>query len=684
MPSSPRRATPTSRAARTLARCALAWAAALCLAGTLHAADKTGFWLAPRSNALIDRQVAAEIGPRAGMIALRAAHAGPAPGYAFPDIAARLKQSAPHAPVLAYALVTRYQDQGRIEAYLLRGLDLGPPLVGKDAKMPLLDVTNPAMRRAVVERLVAERARLGVDGFAVDGATRTPATRPAQLARICQQKPGFCELYARSMDDIFGTLNAALGADGVLLYNGLRNFDPGMLEDQSRLLTLADAAAVEYFGMDPRIPLRSFRDDILAYLEAIPRLPKNKPLLFFGRGAWHYVDYAADFQWQRYLYAAFLLGRRPEDLFKYHASFQVPAHIGRAGGLDLYADWNIDLGPALGPYRAEGPLYVRDFSGGRVAVAPHDGRGGTLRLERAYYTPEGLPVSGQARLAAGEGLLLLHSQKVSVSHPASRRITAQQMAGWGWPNAERIGTAGAERLRITPVPGGLEYLHDVWLDAERSLVPFERLEIDTVLSGPGAAVLAVAEVDDPKGTHTQAVVAVEHGATAAGTVQLREAVQFRAPRRDVEQWPRVTVAHNPDAKQPIVLDGPRIFGSTGYRFRRWSHARFVAPAVIAEIRLDRRSAPLAVAEATRLPTAAPPAATTKKARTKPATGDLESRFRAADRNGDSALSRSELGQTSSFAGVRNNFDAVDADRDGRVTLQELRAWTKSRRAASGK
>lgn len=568
----------------------------LCLLGIGPAfgAEKTGFWIALRSNMVIDKQVADDIGSRAGMIALRAAPEGPTAGYSYPEIVARLKRGAPGVPVLAYARVSRVEVPGRIEAYLFRDLDVGPLLaeVGKkegSRRRRYLNVTDPAVRRAVVERLIRERKSLGVDGFAVDGALRTPVARPRALSQICDKKPGFCEVYAKSMDEILGTLNAALGEPGTLLYNGIWNSEPGMVEDQSRLLSQADAAAIEYFGMNPNAQRRGFSSEILPYLNILSRLARNKPVLFFGRGPWGYMDYAGDYRWQRYLYASFLLARRPEDLFKYHSSFQIPAHAGRAGGLDIYADWNTDLGSAVGPYRVEAGLYRRDFSRGLVIVAPDDGKGGQVRLPATYYTPEGQAMSEDIAVAPGQALILLNTQEQAHARTARRQIDARKIASWGWAQAELVKEPGGERLRLNPVAGGLAWEHDVWLDIERSLVPFERLQLDMVLLAPTSAALAVAEVDDPKGEHMRAVVVVGSALAAAKGASVRQAVQFRAHARENENWPHIWVEHKTDEKAPVVLDGPKVFGGSPYRFRRWSHLRLVGPLEISTIALDRRS-----------------------------------------------------------------------------------------------
>ena len=57
-------------------------------------------------------------------------------------------------------------------------------------------------------------------------------------------------------------------------------------------------------------------------------------------------------------------------------------------------------------------------------------------------------------------------------------------------------------------------------------------------------------------------------------------------------------------------------------------------------------------------------------------GGME-RLRAADTNGDGMISRQEA---ASLPRIAKNFDAIDANRDGQVTSDELRAFHQAQRA----
>ena len=61
---------------------------------------------------------------------------------------------------------------------------------------------------------------------------------------------------------------------------------------------------------------------------------------------------------------------------------------------------------------------------------------------------------------------------------------------------------------------------------------------------------------------------------------------------------------------------------------------------------------------------------------------FEAQFKAADTNGDGGLSKDELAQAqkSDFRAIVKNFDAMDSNKDGKVTIAERDAWGKARAA----
>jgi len=314
------------------------------------------------------------------------------------------------------------------------------------------------------------------------------------------------------------------------------------------------------------------------------QIPADKRIAVFGRGSWHYVDYEADYRWQRYLYASYLLGKRERDLFKFHSSFQVPAHAGRSGGLDIYADWNVDIGLPKGPYRVDRGLYVRDFALGRVVVAPDDGRGGSLDLELTWYTLEGESLTGTRRIEPGEALILVNSLNAVPRKLSSKHISAGQIAELSWRNTSVVGVPGSRRVLLKPLDKDFEGEHDLLLDFERSLVPFRELTISATLLAETASILAVAEVDDPAGKHSYFVVAINRSTAREPKLGFGTVVQFRTRTKKTRRWPylRIGIAE----AQKIKLDGETIFASTSYQFRRWSHLRLEGPLEISSVRLS--------------------------------------------------------------------------------------------------
>jgi Ca2+-binding EF-hand superfamily protein len=53
---------------------------------------------------------------------------------------------------------------------------------------------------------------------------------------------------------------------------------------------------------------------------------------------------------------------------------------------------------------------------------------------------------------------------------------------------------------------------------------------------------------------------------------------------------------------------------------------------------------------------------------------MEAAFKAADKNGDGKLDKEEA---KAMPRVSKNFDAIDADKDGSVTMAEIQAYMKA-------
>jgi hypothetical protein len=253
----------------------------------------------------------------------------------------------------------------------------------------------------------------------------------------------------------------------------------------------------------------------------------------------------------------------------------VPAYAGRSGGLDIYADWQIDLGKPEDLYRIKNGLYIRKFEKGLVVVAPDDGKGGKLTLDTPLYTPEGKQIRGKIELSSGEGELLL--KKCLNEGSSAYMVDAQHsdLLSNHWQGARVIkdGEKGAPYMQLSNVKKALEGEHDLWLSPVRSLQMPNLLNLKVRLREPGARVLLVAEVDDPKRHANLAVIEL----AAGENVPLKDKgapVLFRAPTTRSASWPYIPGPRLTAGQwQELKLDGNKLLQQ--FRFKRWSHVRFV-------------------------------------------------------------------------------------------------------------
>jgi len=79
-------------------------------------------------------------------------------------------------------------------------------------------------------------------------------------------------------------------------------------------------------------------------------------------------------------------------------------------------------------------------------------------------------------------------------------------------------------------------------------------------------------------------------------------------------------------------------------------------------------------------TPAKPAASEKKSAGYVDHKEFEAAFKKADTNGDGALSKDEVAKAKGLPAVKKNFDAMDTNKDGKVTVAERYAWEEARKA----
>lgn len=524
------------------------------------------FWIGVSNAQQLDLQVDTLLAKYAKTIIVRIP--GDSQQQSKDEVAAikKLKATAPSVPVLMYAWINR-DIPGTVGS---KGLADWSESYGRQMSIVrgFGDVRNAEYRAKTAASILAAVERRGYDGVGLDLAIRTPQFLPRPLAAMCLVHAKFCSDYAQGMDDAFEALRNALGKRSIV-YNGIWNLGAGSAEDQMRLLHNSDAACVEFFGRDPKVADSTFKHDILPFLDAISHTPAGKEIFVVGRGSWKYTDYAADYMWQRYLYAAYLLAAAPNSYFKYGATAQVETPSGRTGGISMYSDWFANLGEPSAPYQKSGGIYSRKFSGGMVVVAPDDGEGGAFGLPQSMYTPEGAQYSGSIHLHAGEGFLLLKEKPARVEH--DDLLDMKLLADWpgGSLSSDSVGAF------LSLQDGEPQGNHDMLVDPIRELSPRPVLQLQIRSGQVNSDIQIVAEVDDKQHVDQFAVVDVQ---TADSGSRTTSSLAFRSSGIGEHQWPTVAVPElKPGQWQTIVLDGRSLFAKSSLTFKRWSYIRFNGP-----------------------------------------------------------------------------------------------------------
>lgn len=556
------------------------------------ASASTVYFFHPLRNDIVGPQLAQFIGQHSQLVLLQARDQAEHGGPGMQTLVDRLHASNPNLKVLVYGWATHYDAKVQPGSWnaMTRGAQshakysLHVPRGSVLSNSP--DPSNPGFQDALASEVANYVNRVGADGAIFDLAFMNP--RMFGLEGACKRDAAFCVNYATGMQQLFGKMQAAL-AGHQLFFNGIWNDYPGNVSDQARLLPYAHGATIEYFGLNTLKDFKqpdyhhSFTQNILPYLQVASRYT-NKEFLFFGRNTWHYTSYQEDYLWQRYLYCAYLLVRRPGTLFKYNATFQVPTSGGRTGGLATYADWSLPLGNALGAYRVDGGIYSREFDNAWVFVAPDDGKGGSVKLPETLYTPEGVALTGVQTLKPGTGLLLLKHA------PASQRVDHTwsldhdpQLAQWLGGSAIDA-YAGAPAYVALPAYSATSPVHDLRLDSVRILNPDQTLRLRIYLNSPSAHVLVVAEIDD--GDHRWDHAVVDVTGAAGAKMGSSPVVRYRVPLGQIPgRWPLVRAEPVPTGRWVTVTLKPALFKGTSMRLDRWVMMRLQGPLGISDVML---------------------------------------------------------------------------------------------------
>lgn len=543
------------------------------------------FWLQD-SNSVFDDQALSHIAKHAGVVILQTGVASPRGGYPFEAIVKRLKAAKPDLQVLASLYSSEYSKKsGWNDREMLRGFLQPRWLLASGPAFAYADVRSEAYRDWLSGRIGETIDRYGVDGVMLDESFRSPQRLPIPRSN----DPRLIESYSRGMDSLFARIRERVGPRPVM-FNGLwANQQAASLEGQEKLLDHATGASIEHFGCTPFLRSCRWERDVLPYLGAIRRHPE-KSLFVFGRSPYEYRSYRQDYMHQRATYAAYLLVKGPRTTFKYTATFLAAnslsegvdnrSYAGRSGGLDAYRDWQVELGNPRGAFSSDGGVYRREFERGIAAVNPPGGPSRSVLLSRPYITPEGQRLEGRVALAPGAGLVATTTPPAP-PEPAPIDFERARPSGVASPNALIGQETGNRFLRLLRLPPGSEQLHDVLLDAVRTLEPPRELRLRVRTRDPRAALLFAAEVDDPARKTPQVTLRV--GSASAGSPLTRRALFYRKPavrttRPNIQAGSLV-----PDGRWRELRLSSSALGR--YDLRRWSFLRPLGNVELDDIRI---------------------------------------------------------------------------------------------------
>lgn len=549
------------------------------------------------NSGIFDLQTMDFIANHAGIVALNVpleGHPDGAPSFAA--IVARLHAVNPELPVLMYAHGTLWTNSGHTIGHTLGiGYEhLGSGLLPSKYRENPRSINNRALyygnpanesfRKWVIGRVKHYLDVTGADGVNMDNMFRTPGW----LRKYCKRQKPICNAYQGGMQKYLMEMQKAI-APKLVFFNGLWNAWPGLLATQMKLLPFADGAFIEFFGRRKNKPIPPFSHGIAPYLEIIAANPEKR-FLVNGRGTKvKYRSYEADYLWQRYLYAAYLLVAGPRTHFHYNVMFTVPS-LGRASGMAWYADWDIPLGVPLGPYSNQSGLYSRRFADALVLLVPADaGHAEKYRLQGEWYTPEGTMVSDNLTVEPGEAYLLTRNRRES--KPITIAFSGKKPVGTNWQGASIEKALGSgSYLALKELPAAEAWRHDLMLDFNHSLAAPGCVDLRLRSEDKSLRFLLVAAVNDAKSMAERVVIEFSAGGGNARHGRM-PAVWFRDARSHNRRMPYL------EAHTSLPVDGKwhetslcadAVFSDQSrYSFAQWKYVRILGAVDIDSIQLKR-------------------------------------------------------------------------------------------------
>ena len=254
--------------------------------------------------------------------------------------------------------------------------------------------------------------------------------------------------------------------------------------------------------------------------------------------------------------------------------------------MSYYADYDLDIGIPTGQaFEADG-IYQRRFTNALVAVAPMHQDGGSVRLSRRCFSPEGEAHEGVVRVPQGTGMIFLHERPATPPDSVVIDDFEDGKPGmWRLPvRDDRVAVedgGGGRHLRVRSTEDALYPYHERRVQAVRSLAPYQVVCFRVRSTDPGSAVLVRVEVSD---SSPPASVRLE---------SLRR--RRRAPLREEKRIPYVVLVIQPEGGsfsfKPRDADIP--YGqrrASGAPYFRCPAATYRADGKWHAVRLDTRDA----------------------------------------------------------------------------------------------
>ena len=355
------------------------------------ACDKNiGYHIALGDLNLLNRTAQHEIAKCGKIITLNIPWSKSNNGQEYKKIVRHLKAHNPELTILVYTWFNRWFHTNRIGTTVLGDLSKknnflihdknGNILSRKAGHILFPDISSREYQYWAISRIKKFIYESGSDGVFLDNFYARP--RGVRLHNCLEYNQKGCQEYEVSIKQFLASLRKEIIGKKIY-FNGLFS----NIKSQESLLKYTDGAMIEYFGLHPESN-SDFDDNSMNYYRNITSHWKNKTFLVFGRSKYRNTSLKVSIRDGLYSYAKYLVHMPLNNTtYKYHSSFQVPAHKGATGGLFLLEEQKHSLGKRTGKNIVHGCIRAQEFNNGIVSYCDARSKtGGTLKLKQEYLS----------------------------------------------------------------------------------------------------------------------------------------------------------------------------------------------------------------------------------------------------------------------------------------------------------